>query len=59
MLLVLNWDRKFQEVRIKMEESIGRLSNVLMPVELTYLNENLHFMPKVYFGCGVMELTDA
>ena len=28
----LNWDIQFQEVNIKMEESIGKLSNVLITV---------------------------
>ena len=36
----LNWNRQFQEVKIKMEESIGKLSNALMTVQLTHLCVN-------------------
>ena len=54
----LNWDRQFQEVKTKMEESIGKLSNVLMKAQLTHLHVNSHFMSKVYFGCVIMSITD-
>ena len=57
MSFALNWDRMFQEVRIKMEESIGKLSNTLMNIQLTYFHVNSYFMSKIYFGCGTMEMT--
>ena len=55
----LNWDRQFQEVKIKMKESIGKLSNALMKVQLTHLHVNSYFMSKVYFGYGMMSVIDA
>ena len=55
----LNWDRQFQDINIKMEESIGKLSSTLMKVQLTHLCVNSHFMSKVYFGYGIMSITDA
>ena len=59
MSSALSWNRKFQEVRIKMEESIGKFSSTLMTIQLNHFNVNLCFMPKNYFGCGIMKLTDA
>ena len=55
---VLSWDREFQEIRIKMKETIGKLSNTLMTVQLTHLHVNSYLMSKVYFGYGIMELID-
>ena len=49
----LNWDWQFQEVKIKMEESIGKLSNYLMTVQLTHSYVNSYLMSKVYIGCGI------
>ena len=59
MLPTLNWDRQFQEVKIKMEESIGKLSNTLLTAQLAHSCVNSCFMSKVYFGCGMMSMTDA
>ena len=55
----LNWDRKFQEVKTKMDESIGKLSNTLITVQLTHLRFNSCFMSKFYFGCRKIIITDA
>ena len=59
MSLALNWDRQFQEVKIEMEESIGKLSNALMVVLLTHMYVHSCFISKVYFGCGIMSIVDA
>ena len=53
-----NWDKKFHEVKIKMEGSIGNFFNTLMTVQLMHLHVNSHLMSKVYFGCGIMHVTD-
>ena len=42
-----------------MKESIGRLSNTLINVKFTAFYDNLCFMSKIYFGCGIMDMTDA
>ena len=55
----LNWDSQFQEVKIKIEESIRKLSNALMIVLLTHMYVNSYFMSKFYFGCGIMSTIDA
>ena len=41
-----------------MGETIVNLSSALMTVQLTHLHVNSYFMSKVYFGWGVMELSD-
>ena len=54
----LIWDGQFQEVRIKIEDSIGIFSKTLMTAQLTHLHVNSYFLSTVYFGCGVMELRE-
>ena len=56
---MLNWDRKFQEVKIKIEESIRNLSNNLMASQFKHLHINSYFISKNYFGCGIMDVTDS
>ena len=55
----LNWYRQFKELRIKMQEYIGKLSNTIMTIQLTHLHVNSHFISKVYFGCGIMDMIDS
>ena len=43
----LRWDRQFQDIRVKMEESIEKLSNTVMITLLTHLCINNYFMSKL------------
>ena len=54
----LFWDRQFQEVKLKMEESVGKLSNTAMTAPLTHAHVNAYFMSKVHFGCGIFDITE-
>ena len=42
-----------------MEKSIRKLSNSLMTAQLIHFCVNSYFMSKVYFGCGMMSMTDS
>ena len=59
MLPVLSWYRKFQKVKIKMEESIRNICKTLMAAQLTHLHVYSYFMSNFCFGCGIMDMTDA
>ena len=53
----LFWDRQYLELKIKIQEAIGKLSNTIVSTLLTHVCANVHFMTIVYFGSGIIQLT--
>ena len=53
------WDGKFQEIKLKMEESIGKLSKMVIATSLGLVRVNVCFMYNLCFGCKHLDLIDA
>jgi hypothetical protein len=54
----LTWDNQFVEMVNKMKEAIGRLKQTEIVVSTAAMYYNMYLSKKVYFGCGIVALTE-
>ena len=54
--LSLTWNKQFEVIANKMKESIAKLNNTKMHLNMIYMYFNAYLMKSVYFGCGIIVL---
>ena len=54
----LNWKGQFIIIYEKMEEVAGRLKNVNIYSALIHIYFNVYFVMKVYFGYGIISISN-
>ena len=54
----LVWDKQFEKMKEKMIEAVFKLKNTKIVVPTAHLYYNMYLIKKVYFGCGIVHLTE-
>ena len=54
----LKWEGQFKAMVEKMKEAIYKLRNIEIAAPIAHLYYNAYLIKKVYFGSGVMSLTE-
>ena len=56
--LSLKWDKQYEKIMEKMSQAIIKLQKTVVEVGLIYLYFNAYLLKSVFFGCGVVNLSN-
>ena len=53
----MNWNKQFMSMKEKLIDAVSKLNNTPMNTKNAYLYYNMYLIKKVYFGCGIANIT--